>query len=78
MAGELETQCNLIFEFLKSDLPEDMINMDLKLCTLKGIQKDYKSHTSMCSPWGAEVQPYPTLRKKMMEFMCRRQETTTP
>ena len=25
-----------------------------------------------CSPWGTEVQPYPSLKKKMVEFMkCR-------
>ena len=80
MACKLAMQCDLMYGFLKYVLPDDMINVDLKNCMLKGIhifKKDYKSHTSKCSQWGAEVQPYPTLRKKMVEFMDRREKTTT-
>ena len=31
-----------------------------------------------CSPWGSNVQPYPSLKKKMMEFMRHWQAITTP
>ena len=70
-----------MYGFLKCALPEDMIDVDHKFHILKGIQtfkKDYKFQTSKCSQWGAEVQPYPKLRKKMVDFMCRRQITTNP
>ena len=73
-------QCDLMYGFLKCALPEDTIDVDLKVCMLKGIytfKKDYKSQTSKSSLCRAEVQPYPTLRKRMVEFMCRRQITTT-
>ena len=67
MAHEVAMQYNLILRFLKCALPEDTIDVDLKFHTLKGIhifKKDYKSHTSRCSPWEAGVKPYPALRKK--------------
>ena len=81
MACELAMQCELVYGFLKCALPEDRIDMYLKVHTLKGIQtfkKDYKSKTSKCSPWGSQVHLYPTLRKKMVEFMLRRQITFSP
>ena len=62
MACELAMQCNLEYGFLMCALPEDMIDVDQKVCTLKGIhtfKMDYKSQTSKCSPWGAEVKPTP-------------------
>ena len=74
-------QCDLIFRFLKYVLPEDTIIVGLKVCTLKCIhifRKDYMSQTSKCSPWGAEVHPYPALRNKMTEFMHRREASTIP
>ena len=81
MACKLAIQCDLIFRFLKCALPEDTINVDLKGHTLKRthtFKKVYKSQTSRCSPWGGEVKPYSTLRRKMKEFMHWRQATTAP
>ena len=74
-------QCYLIFGFLKCAIPEDRMNVSLKVCIVKGIhtfKKDYKSQISKCSQWGAEVQTYPALRKKMTQFMHRTQAATTP
>ena len=81
MTCELLTQCDLIFGLLKCALPEDTIDVDLKICTLKGIHtfwKDYKSHITKCSPWGTEVQHYPSLKKKMVEFMRYRWTIAMP
>ena len=81
VALKLARQCDLMYGFLTCALPEDMIDMDLKVYMMKGIhtfKKDYKSKNSKHSPWRAEVQPYPTLRKRMVEFMCSREKTTTP
>ena len=81
MTCELAMQCNLIFGILKCALQEDTINVDLKVHALRGIhtfKNNYMSQTLRCSPWGVEVQTYPTLRKKMIEFMQRRQRITTP
>ena len=72
MACELSTQCDLIFGSLKYTLPEDTIDVDLKVHTLRGIhayRKDRSTQIIKCSPWGTEVQPYPSLKKKIVEFM---------
>ena len=37
MACELSTQCYLVYRFFKCALPEDTIDVDLKVYTLKGI-----------------------------------------
>ena len=74
-------QCDLIFGILKCTLPKDLIEMDLKVCTLGGIhtyRKDRSTQIIKCSPWRTEVQPYPSLKKKMVEFMKNRQIITTP
>ena len=65
-------QCGLVYGFFKCALPEDTIDVPLKVHTLKGIhtfRKDYKLQTAKCSPWGTEVQPYQSLKKKIVEFM---------
>ena len=81
MACKLLMQCDLIFGFLKCALTEDTINVDLQVCTLKGIHtfwKDYKLQMTKCSPWDTKVHPYPSLNKKMVEFMRHWQTITTP
>ena len=63
MACELAVQCNLMHSYLKCGLPEDTIDVDLKIHTLKGIhtfKKDYKSQTSECSPWELKYNLTPT------------------
>ena len=37
MACNLSANCDLIFGILSCNLPEDTIDMDLKVCTLQGI-----------------------------------------
>ena len=72
MACELLTKCDLFYGFLKYAFAEDTIDVDLKVHTLKGIhtfKKDYKSQATKCSPLGTGVQPYPSLKKKMVQFM---------
>ena len=75
MACKLSTQCDLILWILKCALPEDTIDVDLKFHTLRGIhtfRKDSRTQIIKCSPWGTEVKPYPSLKKKMVEFMRHR------
>ena len=81
MACKLSTQCDLVYGFLKCALLEDTIDVDLEVCTWKGIhtfRKDYKSQTTKCSPWGTKVQPYPSWKKKIVGFMYHWQAITTP
>ena len=81
MACELPANCDLIFGILSCNLPEDTVDVDLKVCTLWWIhtyKKDRSTEVSKCIPWRTEVKPFPSLLKKMAEnFRCR-QIITTP
>ena len=53
MVCGLSKQCDVVFECLKYALREGTIDVDLKVCTLKGIhtfQKDYTMQMIKCSP----------------------------
>ena len=61
MACDLEPTCNFLFGFSSCTLPEDTTDVDITVCTLKGIhtfRKDQSMHISRCSPWGIEVKPF--------------------
>ena len=81
MACDLLTQCDLIFGILKCALPEDTIDVDLKVCTLWGIhtyRKDSSTQIIKCSTFGTEVLPFLSFKKKVVEFMKHRQIIATP
>ena len=81
MACKLSSQCDLIFGILNCTLPEDTIDVDLKVHTLWKIhtyKKDRGTQVIKCSPWGAEVKTISSLQKKMADSMRHRQIITTP
>ena len=81
MACELAANCDLIFGILTCSLPEDTIDMDLKVHTLWGIhtyEKDRGTQVIKCIPWGTEVKCFPSLQKKMMEYLRWRKIIATP
>ena len=72
MACNLDPTCNLLFGYLLCSLPEDMIDVDITVHMLKGIhtfRKDWIMQISRCSPWGMGVKPFPSLRKKMKDYI---------
>ena len=78
---KLAAKCDLIFGILTCNLPQDTIDVDLKVHTLLGIhtyKKDRNTQVIKCSPWGTEVKPFPSLQRKMMEFLMQRQIITYP
>ena len=80
MACKLATNFDLIFGILTGNLPEDTIDVGLKVCTLWGIQmyKDRSTQVIMCSPWRTKVKPFPSLQRKMMEYLRCRQTIAIP
>ena len=53
-------------------LPEDTIDVDIKLLPLKEIhtfRKDRNIQISRCSSWGTEVKPFLSLQKKMKHYI---------
>ena len=72
MTSEITPTCDLVFGYLRCSLPKDTTDIDLKICTLRGVdsfKKDRSSQVNKCSPWGTEITPFPSLKKKMVEFM---------
>ena len=66
---------------LSCTLPEDTINVDIKGHTLKGIhtfRKDGTTQISRFSPWGMEVKPFPSLWKKMKNYIEECQAIVNP
>ena len=81
MACKFSANCDLIFGILSCNLPEDTIDVDLKVCILWGIytyKKDWRTQVIKCSPWGMEVKCFPSLQKKMAEFLRHVQIITIP
>ena len=81
MACDLAPNCNFHFSYFSCNLPEDMIDVDITICTLKGIptfRRDCTTQISKCSQWGSEVRLFPSLRKKMRQCIEERQALANP
>ena len=67
MACKLLMQCDLIFGILSCTLPQDTIDVDLKVCNLLGKQDDKRTEvhkSSNAALWGTEVKPLPIIEKE--------------
>ena len=72
MTCDLEPTSNFLFGFFLCTLPEDMITVDITVHTLKEFhtfRKDRNAQISRCSPWSMEVKPFPSLWKKMKDYI---------
>ena len=81
MACDLAPNCNFLFWYFSCTLPEDMIDVDITVQMLKGnhtLRKDRSIQVSKCSPWGMEVRPFPSLRKKIQDYIEERQAIANP
>ena len=75
MDCKLNPQCNFLYRFFKCNLPDDTIDMEITVRTLKGIHKfrtDHATQSSMCSSWGSQVEPFPLIVRKMEMHMEER------
>ena len=75
------SQCNFLYCFFQCNLPEDTIDVEITVWTLKGIhtfRKDCSSQSSVWNPWGLQVKPLPLLLKKMEAYMEERWNIMNP
>ena len=75
MGCDLAANCNFLFGFFSGTLPEDTIDVDLTVHTLPGIhtfRKDRNTQAIKYSPWGTKIKPFPSLQRKMMEYLRQR------
>ena len=78
MACKLSANCNLIFGILSCNLPDDTTDVDLKVSTLWGIHMYKKDQSTQVHPLENGGKPFPSLQKKMVEFLRCRQIIATP
>ena len=81
MACDLIPQCNLLHRLFHCDLLEDTIDVKITVWTLKDIhtfRKDQSSWSSVCSPWGSCIKPFPSLQRKMEAYMKERWAIANP
>ena len=71
MACNSKPACDFIFEFLRCTVPEDMIDVELAVRTVKCIhtfRKDHTTESATCNPWSRQMKPFPLFRKKVEVF----------
>ena len=80
MACNLAANCKFLYGFTCS-LSDDATDVDCEVHTLKGIhtfRKNRNTKISRCNPWGTTVKPFPSLKKKMAEYLRQRQTIANP
>ena len=80
MACDLAPNCSFLFSYFSFNLPENTIGVKVTIHTLKGIhlQKGCTIQISKCSPWGSEVRPFLSLRKRIRDYIEERQAIAIP
>ena len=80
MASQINLVCDFASGYLQCDLPENTVDIDLKIHTIRGIHT-YKEDCHSCAnrfrPWGIYVMPFEPLKEKMAKFMRQREAATT-
>ena len=71
MAREINLVCDFIFGFMHTNLPPDMVDIELTIRIVQGIyiyHKDHMAESTIFIPWSKSVTPFPSLRKKIKAF----------
>ena len=71
MAREINLVCDIFFGFMHTNLPTDMVDMELTVRMVQGIyiyHKDHSAESTIFTLWIKSVTPYPSLKKKIKAF----------
>ena len=71
MAREINLVCDFFFSFMHTNLPSDMVDVELTIRMVQGIYiycKDHTAESTIFTPWSKSVTPFPFLRKKIKAF----------
>ena len=81
IACDMSPQFNFLYWFFEWHLPEDTIDVDITVTTMKGIhtfRKDHATQSSTYSLWCSQIRPFPSLLRKMEACMEEKRNTTNP
>ena len=72
MACILMPQCNFAYKYFRCALPEETIDIEVRVKTMKGIHTFRRDHTTQvifCKPWSPILHPYTSLVWKMQTYL---------
>ena len=72
MACILCPECNFLHRCFRCQLPEEIVDMEVKVKTIQGIhtfRRDRKSQVIRCNPWSTKLCPYPFTIQKMKTYL---------
>ena len=68
MERQINVVCNLTLEYIKCQLMEDMIDVHVKIRTLRGthtLKEDWDYCSLKFKPWGAKAKLFKTLQVRL-------------
>ena len=72
MACILMPECNFVHVYFRCLLPEETMDMEVKVKTMRGIhtfRRDCTTQVLSCKPWSPRLHPYPSLIRKMLTYL---------
>ena len=72
MVCVLTPQCNFLYRYFWCQLPEDTIDVEVTVWTMKDIhtfKRDCSTQLISYRPWTSRYHPYPSLTKKMKTYL---------
>ena len=81
MACDLKPSCDSLFGYFCCALPEDTIDIELTVRTVKGIHTFWKDHTTQsttCSPCSRQMKPFPSLCRKIQALKEEKRDENNP
>ena len=72
MACILIPECNFVHRYFRYLLPEETIDVEVKIKTMKDIHMFRRDHTTQiisCTPWSLRLNPYPSLVRRMHTYL---------
>ena len=72
MACILMPQCNFAHGYFRCILPEETIDIEVRVKTVKGIhtlRRDCTTQVTSCKPWSPKLHPYSSLVRKVKTYL---------
>ena len=72
MACILMSESNFLHRYFRCLLPEETMDMEVKVKMMRGIYTFKRDHTTQvisCKPWSPRLHPYPSIIRKMQTYL---------
>ena len=72
MTWRICPECNFLHGYFRCQLPEETVDVEVKVKTMQGIhtfRRDRTSQVIRCNPWSTRLCPYHSLIQKMKTYL---------